>query len=261
MASSDQQPRKRLIIKLSYPHHGSQKDDGSCRMDDDSQGNKKRKMEKPIVSCYWLDANLPLQKNGVQHTKEGLVKENSKDINGDLGCKKVDNDHPTRAGKYGLKKNDGNNGTELMVKEEKRKKAMEHYKRMQCWVIVKRMIEGRDGWALKAPLDIMFLKRGLENKSKVKKTIGLKDIEGKLKSYSSPDEFADDMRFVLNHGLCYPRGDDVYRIAGRLSDTFEYKWKVLKKEWALEEKRLIKYKNHKRKTESQSLCTKRQLVF
>ncbi|GAU19366.1 hypothetical protein TSUD_336530 [Trifolium subterraneum] len=243
-SDDDQQPRKRLIIKLSYPKA------------DDSQGNKKRRMEKPIVSCYWLDANLPLQKNGVQHTKEGLVKENSKDINGDFGSKKVDNevanskpfssfikDHSIRAGKYGLKKSDGNGGTELMVKEEKKKKPMEHYKRMQCWVIVKRMIEGSDGWALKTPLDIKCLKRGLENKSKVKKAIGLKDIEGKLKSYSSPDEFADDMRFVFHHGLCYPRGDDVYRIAGRLSDTFEHKWKVLNKEWVLEEKRL-NYKNH-----------------
>ncbi|MCI89224.1 putative bromodomain protein, partial [Trifolium medium] len=56
------------------------------------------------------------------------------------------------------------------------------------------MIEGRDGWALKAPLHIKLLKGGFENKSKVKKPIGLKDIEGKLKSYSTPDELADDMR-------------------------------------------------------------------
>ncbi|KAK2417857.1 bromodomain and extraterminal domain protein [Trifolium repens] len=223
MASSDQQPRKRLIIKLSY---GSKKENGSCSMDDDSQGNKKRRLEKPIVSCYWLDANQPLQKKdnknqlSVSATTDGAAKDHSM-------------------------KNDGNGGTELMVKkEEKKKKPMEHYKRMQCWVIVKRMIEGRDGWALKEPLDIKFLKGGLENKSKVKKkVIGLKDIESKLKSYSSPDEFADDMRFVFNHGLCYPRGNDVYRIAEKLSDTFEHKWKVLKKEWALEEKRL-KYKNH-----------------
>ncbi|PNX98655.1 bromodomain-containing RNA-binding protein [Trifolium pratense] len=83
------------------------------------------------------------------------------------------------------------------------------------------MMEGRDGWALKAPLDIKFLK-GLENKSKLKKAIGLKDIEGKLKS------------------------DDVFKVVARLSDTFEHKWKVLKEEWALKEKRL-KYKNHKRK--------------
>ncbi|KAK2417249.1 hypothetical protein P8452_61877 [Trifolium repens] len=245
MASSDQQPRKRLIIKLSY---ASKKDDGSCCMDDDSQGNKKRRLVKPIVSCYWLDANQPLQKKdnknqvsvsatdgAAQHTKEGLI----------IPAK----DHSM--------KNDGNGGTEMMVKkEEKKMKPMEHYKRMQCWVIVKRMIEGRDGWALKAPLDIKFLKGGFENKSKVKKkAIGLKDIEGKLKSYSSPDEFADDMRFVFYHGLCYPRRDDVYRIAARLSDTFEHKWKVLKKEWEREEKRL-KYKIHKRKMESQSLCTK-----
>ncbi|KAK2418352.1 transcription factor GTE4 [Trifolium repens] len=228
MASSDQQPRKRLIIKLSY---GSKKDDESCSMDDDSQGNKKTRLEKPIVSCYWLDANQPLQK-----------KDN----------KNIDNQLSVPAKDHSKKKNDdGNSGTELMVKkEEKKKKPMEHYKRMQCWVTVKRMIEGRDGWALKAPLDIKFLKNGLENKS-----IGLKDIEGKLKSYSSPDEFADDMRFVFYHGLSYPRGDDVYRIAARLGDTFEHKWKVLKKEWEREEKRL-KYKNHNRKRESQSTCPK-----
>ncbi|KAK2417305.1 hypothetical protein P8452_61843 [Trifolium repens] len=238
MASYDQQPRKRLIIKLSY---GSKKDDGSCTMVDDSQGNRKRRLDKPIVSCYWLDANQPLQKKDNKNqlsvsATDGAAAQHTKDHS---------------------KKNDGNGGTELMVKkEEKKKKPMEHYKRMQCWVIVKRMIEGKDGWALKSPLDIKFLKGGLENKSKVnKKAIGLKDIEGKLKSYSSPDEFADDMRFVFDHGLCYPRGDDVYRIAARLSDTFEHKWKVLKKEWEREEKRL-KYKIHKRKMESQSLCPK-----
>ncbi|KAK2363427.1 transcription factor GTE4 [Trifolium repens] len=239
MASSDQQPRKRLIIKLSY---GSKKDDGSCSMDDDSQGNKKRRLEKPIVSCYWLDANEPLQK------KDNKNIDNQLSVSATNGDAQHTKDHS--------KKNDGNGGTELMVKkEEKKKKPMEHYKRMQCWVIVKRMIEGRDGWALKSPLDIKFLKGGLENKSRVKKAIGLKDIEGKLKSYSSPDEFADDMRFVFYHGLCYPRRDDVYRIAARLSDTFEHKWKVLKKEWALEEKRM-KYKNHKRKMDSQSMCPK-----
>jgi hypothetical protein len=54
--------------------------------------------------------------------------------------------HSTRDEKCCLKKNDGNVGTEseLMVKKEE--KPMEHYKKMQCWVIVKRMIEGRDGW-------------------------------------------------------------------------------------------------------------------
>ncbi|XP_045798463.1 transcription factor GTE5, chloroplastic-like [Trifolium pratense] len=234
MASFDhQQTRKRLIIKLSYPH-GSQEDDSQAQ-----GSNKKRRMEKPIVSCYWLDANQPLQK-----------KDNKK-IDSKFHAIDHSKDKPSCCLK---KKNDCNGGTELMVKEEKKKKPMEHYKRMQCWVIVKRMVEGRDGWALKAPLDIKFLKGCLENKSKVKKAIGLKDIEGKLKSYSSPDEFADDMRFVFNHGMCYPRRDDVFRIAARLSDTFEYKWKVLKKEWALEEKRLMKDRNHKRKRESQSLC-------
>ncbi|XP_045799143.1 transcription factor GTE4-like [Trifolium pratense] len=100
-------------------------------------------------------------------------------------------------------------------------KPMEHYKRMQCWVIVKRMVEGKDGWALKESLDLKYLKGLEKNKSKVQKTIGLKDIEAKLKSYSTPDEFAKDMRFVFSQGLLYHPRHIVHRIAVKFSETWQ----------------------------------------
>ncbi|MCI61697.1 global transcription factor group, partial [Trifolium medium] len=50
-------------------------------------------------------------------------------------------EHSPRTENCGLKKNDGI--AQLMKKEKK--KPMEDYKRMQCWMILKRMIEGRDG--------------------------------------------------------------------------------------------------------------------
>jgi len=281
------EPRKRLIIKISYPKkHASSLIDDS--MDDHSQGSasKRRKMEdhaKPIVTGYWLDSTISLsqhKKNNIVdtnrnnkkepsnpttvstadclHSKKSFGKENLKvfpiESKDDVGCKKKNEnlgndtgkpssvkDHP-RTEKYGLKKND--DGAELMMNKEK-KTRMERYKRIQCWAIVNRMITGRDGWALKNPLDLKFLKNKSSKTSDKLKAIGLKDIEAKLKFYSTPDEFAEDMRFVFYHGWLYPQRHVVHKVAMRLSDIFENKWKSLKEEWALEDRRLNKI--HKRK--------------
>ncbi|KEH22790.1 bromodomain protein, putative [Medicago truncatula] len=255
------EPRKRLIIKISYPkkHASSLIDD--C-MDDHSQGSasKRRKMEdhaKPIVTGYWLDSTISLsqhKKNNVVDTNRNNKKEHSNtttvspiESKDDVGCKKknenLGNDTSTPSSvKDGLKKNGG--GEELMMNKEK-KTPMERYKRLQCWAIVNRMITGKDGWALKNPLDLKFLKNKSSKTSDKLKAIGLKDIEAKLKFYSKPDEFAEDMRFVFYHGWLYPQRDVVHKIAMRLSDIFENKWKSLKEEWALEDRRLNKI--HKRK--------------
>ncbi|AET04078.1 bromodomain protein, putative [Medicago truncatula] len=263
MASLYQQPRKGLMIKLPFPH-GSQKR-GSFTIDDSQRDNKRRRVEqsstKPTISCYRLDAKdstitLSQQNNkmienqlsstttvstakGNQNPKSTLSKENSK------VCAKDSK---------GTLKNDGN--AELIKKEE-HKKPMEHYKKMQCWVILKKMIEGRDGWALKHPLDLKVLEglsksNCLENKYELKANMGLKDIEAKLGFYSTPDEFADDVRLVFSHGLLYTWKDDVHKTAKRLHDTFENRWESLKKEWTLEERRVKKINKRKR----ESLCSK-----
>jgi hypothetical protein len=211
-----------------------------------SQGeNKRMKLEHSSRKPTTVSAT-----SDHQHPQKTFDKENSKistkDSKDDGGCKK-------------MIKNDGATAKEII---EKVKKPMEPYKRRQCWVIVSRMLEGRDGWAFKQPLDIKFLK-GLEDESKVKSMPkSLKDIEAKLKFYSTPDEFAEDMRFVFSHGLLYPWKDEVHKIATRFSNNFENKWKDLKEEWAAElkleerwarEERRLKKMNRKRRKEHESL--------
>ncbi|PNX95193.1 transcription factor GTE12-like protein [Trifolium pratense] len=214
---------------------------------------------KPIISTYWLDSTISLSQhkknNVVAHTDQNkkeptttTVSTKTKDYVGDFGCKMMNKnlgpkttcvlkDHP----RYG----DGEE--EVIIK--KVKKPMERYKKMQCWVILKRMLEGRDGWALKYPLDHKYSEglsktNRLVNKSKLK-AIGLKDIETKLKLYSTPEEFADDMRFVFSQGLLYHPRHIVHRIAMKFSETFENKWKSLNEEWTLEERKVKRI--HKRK--------------
>ncbi|KAL5058195.1 hypothetical protein RYX36_029799 [Vicia faba] len=113
-------------------------------------------------------------------------------------------------------------------------KPMEHYKRMQCWSILKKMIEGRDGRDL--------------NDKKMIYSIGLEDIKAKLKLYSTPDEFANDMRLIFSNVLkLHSSRDRVYRIARNFSHTFEYRWRSLKREWALKEKIMNKIRHNMRR--------------
>jgi len=286
------EPRKRFIIKISYPKkHASSLIDDS--MDDHSQGSacKRRKMEehaKPIVTGYWLDSTITLsqhKKNNVvdtnrnnrkehsntttvstadcSYSKKSFGKENLKVFpieSKDVGCKKKNEnlvndtstpsvkDHP-RTEEYGLKKNGG--GVELMMNNEKKNPMA------VVWVIVNRMITGKDGWALKNPLDLKFLKNKSSKTSDKLKAIGLKDIEAKLKFYSTPDEFAEDMRFVFYHGWLYPQRDVVHKIAVRVGDVFENKWKSLKEEWALEDRRLNQI-HKRRKIVYQKSCDRGQ---
>jgi hypothetical protein len=256
-----------LIIRISHPQKRVNNIDDPI---DDDHSQKRRRINehegKPILSCYWLDSTISLsdhKKNNnvvhVAHTmdKNSFNKENqkvsSKDSKAYVGCnnitKNVTNEvqtlssgknHHPRTENCGLKKNEG---IAHLMKNEKMK-PMENYKRMQCEVILKRMIEGRDGWALKYPLDPKYLNVLEKNDSKVMPSC-LRDIEAKLKSYSTPNEFAEDMRFVFSHGMLYPSRDDVNKIAKRFSDIFENKWKTLKMEWGFEDRRRLNKNIHR----------------
>ncbi|KAL5100259.1 hypothetical protein RYX36_004586 [Vicia faba] len=110
------------------------------------------------------------------------------------------------------------------------KKPMECIKRRECWLILKRMLVGRDGWDLKDPP-----MRAMVDKSKA---IGLKEIERKMRLYATPDEFASDMRLVFSNAmLMYPPRHHIYQIAKKFSDNFEHKWKSLKATWKLEDRK------------------------
>ncbi|XP_027351278.1 transcription factor GTE12-like [Abrus precatorius] len=145
---------------------------------------------------------------------------------------------------------------------------MDRCKKMQCWVMLKRLMVGRDGWAFKQLLldhkvlnilnhnreamrkpksyvdkcKLMKKPKGLEgdvDKCELKKKpIGLEDIESKLKKwvYLEPDEFANDIRLVFSYALQYPPRSEVHKVARRLSDDFEVGWKTLKEKWAREDR-------------------------
>ncbi|KAI5437237.1 hypothetical protein KIW84_023381 [Lathyrus oleraceus] len=181
---SNTQPRKRLIIKLSYPHGSRKRDSDSCATDE----NKRRKIQdsiKPTIFCYWVDSNYQTKSTALSQPKNnGNVVENKNMIKNQVSkttplSQPKDNmkDSVTRGGECGLKK------------------AMECVKRRHCWLILKRMLVDRDGWDLKDPP-----KKAKFDKCKIK-AIGLKEIERKMRLYATTDEFASDMRLVLSNAM------------------------------------------------------------
>ncbi|XP_061350915.1 transcription factor GTE12-like [Gastrolobium bilobum] len=122
--------------------------------------------------------------------------------------------------------------------KKEKKQSIDRYKKMQCWVILKRLKEGRDAWAFKEALDVKVLEFN-DNPESVSNSIGLKDIEVKLNHYLyyKPKEFAEDMRLAISYALLYPWRSEIHMIARRVSEKFETDWKSLKKKWILEERK------------------------
>ncbi|XP_050878348.1 uncharacterized protein LOC127082166 [Lathyrus oleraceus] len=242
---SNTQPRKRLIIKLSYPPGSRKRDSDSCATDE----NKRRKIQdsvKPIISCYWVDSNYQTKSTALSQPKNnGNVVENKKIIKNQVSNtiplsqpkdndnvvedKKMINNHLFKTTPLSQPK-DNMKDSVTRGEECGLKKAMECVKRRQCWLILKRMLVDRDGWDLKDPPKI-----AKSNKCKIK-AIGLKEIERKMRLYATEDEFASDMRLVFSNAMVmYPPRNHIYQIAKKFSDTFEHKWKSLKNMWELED--------------------------
>ncbi|XP_057723342.1 uncharacterized protein LOC130939238 [Arachis stenosperma] len=117
---------------------------------------------------------------------------------------------------------------------------MDRYQKMQCWVILKRFMVGRDGWAFNKTVDPKKLGIvGNKCESVLLKPIGFEDIESKLHKfvYSGPHEFANDMRLLFSYGFMYPQRDQIHRVARRFSESFEITWKALTEKWSTEERR------------------------
>ncbi|OIW07580.1 hypothetical protein TanjilG_08467 [Lupinus angustifolius] len=144
-------------------------------------------------------------------------------------------------------------------KEEKKERVMDHCKKMQCWVILKRLMTGRDSWVFKQPMmglkildnnnNNSIVDHYHESKSVSKPSIksevvcnktsmkpnSLKDIESKLRKlvYTDADEFAEDIRVIFSYGFLHPPRNDIYKITSRLSEAFELTWKSLKEKWLI----------------------------
>ncbi|XP_028215142.1 uncharacterized protein LOC114397249 [Glycine soja] len=125
---------------------------------------------------------------------------------------------------------------------EKKKRKVEHvmtmdrWKKMQCWAMLKRLMVGRDAWALQKDVLHPKIFYVLDKSEAMKKPKGLEDIEAKLKNsdYSEAYEFVDDVRLVLSYALQYPPRSEVHRTATRITEGFEVNWKTMKEKWMRE---------------------------
>ncbi|XP_058775102.1 transcription factor GTE12-like [Vicia villosa] len=176
---------------------------------------------KPTVACYWVDSNYHTKTTpfSLSQPNNNMIKNHVSDI--------------VMSQPKGVKESSklANDNMKDSSKECVLKKPMKCVKRRQCWLILKRMLVGRDGWDLKDPPAMV------DNVSE-SKPIGLNEIERKMKLYATPDEFASDMRLVFSNAMMmYPPGNHIYQIAKRFGYNFELKWKSLKDEWELEDRK------------------------
>ncbi|XLS96286.1 hypothetical protein HN51_039021 [Arachis hypogaea] len=118
---------------------------------------------------------------------------------------------------------------------------MDRYQKIQCWMILKRFMVGRDGWAFNKTLDPKKLGILGNNCESVllMKPIGFEEIELKQHKfvYSGPNEFADDMRLLFSYGFMYPQRDQIHRVARKFNESFEITWKALTEKWSTEERK------------------------
>ncbi|MED6207676.1 hypothetical protein PIB30_037978 [Stylosanthes scabra] len=272
-ANTEVAPRKRLIIKLRLPPSRTEE----CKLKHDVDFEKRGSESMATNSCSEKRkkdqcCNTTEYSSNVSRTSsittEWKVKKDDyaadsfreemrrKITTCDLSVStKAETEHPIKAcvqqhhnacpriPRTGSKELDSKNKKEegVLCKKEENKivRRMDRYQKMQCWAILKRFMVGRDGWALKKPLDPNNLGIDGDNHKKVLlKPIGMEDIESKLNKfmYSGPHEFAKDLRLLFSYGLMYPQRNDIHRVARKFSETFEITWKALKKKWLMEER-------------------------
>ncbi|MED6196733.1 hypothetical protein PIB30_050088 [Stylosanthes scabra] len=220
-------PRKRLIIKLRFCGDKRKKDE-CCSTTDEYSSN--------VSSTLSITAEWRLKKDDDAADSCRGNKRRKMATEG-----KTELEHHNACSRTASKEKEEEEGVVCKKEEIVGRPRMDRYQKMQCWAILKRFMVGRDGWALKKPLDPKNLVGDNKKHEKVlsMKPIGLEDIESKLNRfmYSGPDDFAKDVRLLFSYGLMYPPRNEIHRISSKFSQSFETTWKALKKKWSLEEKK------------------------
>ncbi|XP_049359480.1 transcription factor GTE10-like isoform X2 [Solanum verrucosum] len=101
----------------------------------------------------------------------------------------------------------------------------------QCETVLSRLMSHQHGWVFNHPVDVVKLKIP-DYFTVIKQPMDLGTIRSKLHSgeYSSPLQFADDVRLTFKNAMTYnPPGNDVHIMAQTLNKFFEVRWKPIEK--------------------------------
>lgn len=101
----------------------------------------------------------------------------------------------------------------------------------QCETVLSRLMSHQHGWVFNHPVDVVKLKIP-DYFTVIKQPMDLGTIRSKLHSgeYSSPLQFADDVRLTFKNAMTYnPPGNDVHIMAQTLIKFFEVRWKPIEK--------------------------------
>ncbi|KAH0984600.1 hypothetical protein GBA52_011777 [Prunus armeniaca] len=101
----------------------------------------------------------------------------------------------------------------------------------QCETLLKRLMSHQFSWVFNTPVDVVKLKIP-DYFTVIKHPMDLGTVKTKIASgsYSSPLEFAADVRTTFTNAMTYnPPTNDVYVMADTLSKFFEVRWKTIEK--------------------------------
>lgn len=101
----------------------------------------------------------------------------------------------------------------------------------QCENLLNRLMGHQYGWVFNTPVDVVKLNIP-DYFNVIKHPMDLGTIKSKLArgEYSSPLEFAADVRLAFSNAMTYnPPGNDVHLMAQTLSKHFEQRWKAIEK--------------------------------
>ncbi|CAN6444241.1 unnamed protein product [Victoria cruziana] len=98
-----------------------------------------------------------------------------------------------------------------------------------CSAILAKLMKHKHAWVFNTPVDVKGL--GLHDyHSIIKHPMDLGTVKSRLNSnwYSSPTEFADEVRLTFRNAMTYnPKGHDVHYMAEQLLKLFEDRWRMV----------------------------------
>ncbi|KAK4768652.1 hypothetical protein SAY87_003793 [Trapa incisa] len=115
----------------------------------------------------------------------------------------------------------------------------------QCNTLLKRLMSHQYAWVFNKPVDVKALNIP-DYFTIIKHPMDFGTIKGKIisKAYSSPQEFAADVRLTFTNAMTYnPPGNDVYIMADTLGKFFEVRWKTMEKKLAVTDSRTLPSKS------------------